>query len=116
MIIRPLSKVPSARVEMEGVKGAFRQVPIGRAEGTPHFSVRVFTLEPAGHTPYHAHESEHVNYIISGSGFLVDEKGNEHPITRGDFCLVSPWEKHQFKNDSPEHDLVFICAVMKEFE
>jgi len=101
---------------MDGVLDAWRQVPIGKAERSPNISFRVFTLKPGGHTPYHAHASEHVNYIISGHGGLKDENGKLHPVKKGDFCLVLPGEKHQYRNLSVNEDLVFICAVMKAYE
>lgn len=101
---------------MDGVKGALRQVPIGKADNTPNISFRVFTLEPGGHTPFHAHDSEHVNYIISGSGSIQDERGDLHPVSEGDFSLILPREKHQYVNTSDSEDFVFICAVMKEYE
>ena len=116
MIIKSLKKADKKPVSMEGVKNAFRQVPIGKAEGSPNISFRVFTLEPGGHTPYHTHESEHVNYIISGEGVIQDEKGEMHSVQEGDFSLVLPHEKHQYKNMSNTKDLIFICAVMKEYE
>jgi quercetin dioxygenase-like cupin family protein len=116
MIIRSLSDIPAKKVDMEGVRDAWRQVPVGKAEHSPNISFRVFTLKPGGYTPYHIHTSEHVNYIISGQGALKDEKGELHPVKAGDFCLVLPGEKHQYRNLSGKEDLVFICAVMKEYE
>lgn len=116
MIIKKINQVDKKVVNMDGVVNAFRQVPIGKADGTPNLSFRVFTLEPGGHTPYHIHESEHVNYFISGKGAIKDERGDLHSIERGDFSLVMPHEKHQYLNTSDSEDLVFICAVMKEYE
>ena len=116
MVIKSLKNVPTTMVSMEGVKNAFRQVPIGKEDGTPNISFRVFTLEPGGHTPYHTHESEHVNYIISGKGAIQDEQGGLHLVQEGDFSLILPHEKHQYKNMSESQDLIFICAVMKEYE
>ncbi|MDD3965651.1 MAG: cupin domain-containing protein [Candidatus Neomarinimicrobiota bacterium] len=116
MIIRSLSTVPVKKLDMDGIKGVYRQVPVGVPENVPNFSFRVFTLEPLGHTPYHAHASEHLNYIIRGQGALKDENGKLHPVKEGDFCLVYPNEKHQFRNLSESGELVFICAVMKEYE
>ena len=101
---------------MDGVKDAFRQVPIGKADGSPNLSFRVFTLAPGGHTPYHEHISEHVNYIIAGNGAIRDEHDELHPVKAGDFSLIMPGEKHQYRNMSDTEDLVFICAVMKEYE
>lgn len=101
---------------MDGVKDVFKQLPIGSADGTPNFSFRVFTVGPNGHTPYHRHDSEHVNYIISGRGAIQDESGDLHPVKEGDFCLIDPGEKHQYRNLSDKDELVLICAVMKEYE
>lgn len=116
MIIKKLKDIPITPVQMEGVKNAFRQVPVGKADGTPNISFRVFTLKPGGYTPFHSHDSEHVNYIISGKGALKDERGDLHPVNTGDFCLILPREKHQYRNLSETEDMVFICAVMKEYE
>jgi len=116
MIIKSLKQIPQKPVDMEGVKNAFRQVPIGKADESPNVSFRVFTLEPGGHTLYHIHESEHVNYFISGNGAIQDRDGELHPVKGGDFSLIMPHEKHQYRNTSDTKDLVFICAVMKEYE
>ncbi|MBN1554839.1 MAG: cupin domain-containing protein, partial [Phycisphaerae bacterium] len=83
---------------------------------TPSFCFRVFTIQPEGHTPYHTHESEHLNYIISGRGVLVDENGTEHPVAAGDFAVVLPNEKHQYRNTSADEPFVILCAVPNEYE
>ncbi len=116
MIIKSLKQIPPKPVDMEGVKNAFRQVPIGKEDNSPNISFRVFTLEPGGHTPFHIHESEHVNYFISGEGAIQDKQGKLHSVKEGDFSLILPHEKHQYRNTSDTKDLVFICAVMKEYE
>jgi len=57
----------------------------------------------------------HINYVIEGSGALVNEAGEEQPLNAGDFTLVNPDEKHQYLNKG---DIPFkmICGVPKEFE
>ncbi|MEW7976773.1 MAG: hypothetical protein AB2814_04835 [Candidatus Sedimenticola endophacoides] len=60
MKITRLEDCPTHPIHMEGVAGATKQVPVGRADGAPNFSIRVFTLEPGGHTPHHSHETEHL--------------------------------------------------------
>jgi len=111
-----LAQIPKARVQMEGAQNAFKQIPISAADGSPNFSVRVFTIEPHGHTPYHRHPFEHLNYVISGNGHLVDESGERKPIRTGDFVLVLPNEMHQYRNASESEPLIVICAVPKEYE
>lgn len=111
-----INEVEKTDVDMEGAKNLKRQLPISSADGAPHFSFRVFTIEPEGHTPYHTHPAEHVNYIIDGEGALVDEAGKETPLCKGDFALVLPEEKHCYKNTSTEKPFVMICAVPTQYE
>jgi quercetin dioxygenase-like cupin family protein len=116
MIIRSLNEVTKTTPVMEGARGVTKQLPIGAADRTPGFSVRVFTIEVGGHTPYHSHPFEHLNYVIEGQGAVVDEAGNEMPVKKGDFGLILPDEKHRYRNTSPTDDLVLICAVPKAYE
>ena len=102
--------------KMEGASGISKQVPISKDDGSPLFSIRVFTFEPGGHTPFHAHPFEHINYIIEGSGAVVTGSGEEREIKKGDFILILPNEKHQYRNKSTGNPLVIICAVPEEYE
>ena len=56
-----------------------------------------------------------MNYVIEGEGALVNEAGKETSLKAGDFALVVPSEKHQYRNKG---DMPFkmICGVPKEFE
>ncbi|HEX2974459.1 MAG TPA: cupin domain-containing protein [Bacteroidales bacterium] len=110
-----LNSVEKKQVAMEGASNAWKQLPLGSIDGTPVYSFRVFTIEPNGHTPYHSHPYEHMNYVIEGQGVIIDESGKEHPLKAGDFALVNPDEKHQYRNNSGE---VFkmICGVPKQYE
>ena len=115
MHIISLDKVQSTIPSMEGAKGVTKQIPLSKADGVPAFSFRVFTIEPGGHTPFHRHPFEHMNYVIEGNGALVVED-REHELKERDFALVLPDEKHQFKNSSKNKNLRVICAVPKEYE
>ncbi len=57
----------------------------------------------------------YMTYIIEGQSALVNENGEEAPLKAGDFTLVNPDEKHQYRNKG---DVPFkmICGVPKEFE
>ncbi len=116
MKIASLDQLPSIPMQMEGAVGVLKQVPVGKDDGSPNFSFRVFTVEPDGNTPYHIHESEHLNYVIHGEGVLVDIDGNQHPVKAGDFGFVEPNEKHQYRNTSATQALTFICAVPVQYE
>ena len=115
MYITRLDKVERFILDMEGTKGVSKQIPLSREDGVPTFSFRVFTIEPGGHTPFHQHEFEHMNYVINGEGILVAED-REHELREGDFALILAGEKHQFKNSSENQNLLIICGVPKEYE
>ena len=100
---------------MEGAEGVYKQIPISKESGTPTFSFRVFTIEPGGHTPLHSHPFEHLNYIIEGTGVVIN-KDRERELRKGDFVLVLPGETHQYKNSSASKPMIMICAVPKEYE
>ncbi|MBU1098857.1 MAG: cupin domain-containing protein [Bacteroidetes bacterium] len=116
MKINKLTDIKKSKVVMEGAVNAFKQIPISSSDGSPAYSFRVFTVEPGGHTPFHNHNYEHLNYIIEGEGLLKNEHGEEHNLEQGDFAIVEPNEKHQYMNKSKDKDFVMICAVPKEFE
>ena len=111
-----LDQIPRTPVAMDGAHRAHKQLVLGSQDGAPTFSFRVFTLDPGGHTPFHQHESEHLNYVISGRGALVDPDGKQTPLQQGDFALVLPNEKHQYLNTSGTEPLLLLCAVPAIFE
>lgn len=115
MKIISLDKVEKKQVQMEGAVGAWKQMPLGNEDNAPVYAYRVFTVEPGGHTPFHHHPYEHMNYIIEGEGALVNEKGEETPLKAGDFALVHPDEKHQYRNTGNK-PFKMICGVPREFE
>ena len=82
MHITRLEKVEKIIPQMEGAKGVFKQIPLSKADGAPRFSFRVFTIEPSGHTPFHQHPFEHMNYIIEGNRVVVT-KDREYEIKQG---------------------------------
>jgi quercetin dioxygenase-like cupin family protein len=53
---------------------------------------------------------------MEGEGTVVMKDGEERPVKKGDFVLVLPDEKHQYKNRSTQNPLMMICAVPKEYE
>jgi len=116
MKIISLDQAPRSKVQMEGALNAWKQIPLSREDGAPVYAFRVFTLEPGGYTPYHRHPYEHMNFIIEGEGMLVNEAGEQKPVKAGDFALVLPDEKHQYRNASKDKPFRMICGVPKEFE
>lgn len=56
-----------------------------------------------------------MNYVIEGNGVLVNENGEEKPVQKGNFALVEPDEKHQYRN-AGDKPFIMICGVPIEFE
>ena len=54
--------------------------------------------------------------VMEGEGALVNEKGEEQDLKKGDFALVLPNEKHQYRNKLADKPMVMICGVPNEFE
>ena len=100
MKIISLDQVPKMKLDMQGTKGVHKQVSISRDDGTPSFCFRVFTVEPGGHTPFHFHPFEHLNYIIEGKGALVDENNQEYPVKTGVAASETLKAFGEFKPDS----------------
>ncbi len=82
---------------------------ITKEMGAPNFAMRLFEMEPKGHSPYHSHPWEHEVFILEGEGAVVSEKG-EKKFAAGDVVFVLPNEKHQFKNSGTK-TLKFLCLV-----
>lgn len=80
-------------------------------EGAKKFHMRVFVIEPGGHTSYDQHIYEHEVYILRGKGKIVTIKNGgkkEVEIGVGDAILIESNEVHQIFNIGDE-PLEFIC-------
>lgn len=99
-------------VGAEGAAGASIRWLIAQQDGAPNFALRMFEVEPAGHTPYHAHAWEHEVFVLSGSGVLQTESG-DLPISANDVIYVDPDLQHAFKNTGSD-TLKFLCIIPHE--
>lgn len=109
MIVKNYEEVLNEDVKMEGVRGATVRWLIGEDSSAPNFHMRLFTLEPNGHTPFHAHNYEHEIYVVSGSGKLNSDNGPVQ-LETGSFALINPNEKHQFENTGNQ-PFKFLCMI-----
>lgn len=108
VLIRNIHSVEAKPVSMQGVQGVRMAVMVGREDGAPNFALRSFTVDPAGHSPRHAHDYEHEVYIVEGSGEVLLE-GAFRPIKQGDVIYVPADHEHQFK--AGQSGLRFLCLV-----
>ena len=93
----------------DGVAGTTVRWLIKDTDGAKNFAMRLFTMQPGGHTPYHQHDWEHEVYILEGKGIVVHE-GNEENFEPGHVIFVPNNDMHQFKNTGSE-PVKFLCLV-----
>jgi quercetin dioxygenase-like cupin family protein len=82
---------------------------IGKDDGAENFAMRLFELEPGGHTPLHCHPHEHEVFVVEGHGMVVCE-GESFPIGSEDAILVPGGKEHCFQNTS-DAPLRFLCLI-----
>lgn len=96
------SEIRAVPADMEGAKDVTMRILIGPDDGSQNIIMRLFTISPGGHTPYHTHDYEHLVKALSGKGVAVDKDGNKHDLSPGQNVFVEPNEKHQFANPFSE--------------
>jgi quercetin dioxygenase-like cupin family protein len=97
MKIEKSSNISKSPVEIDGAKDVEIRWLISEEDGAEHFAMRMFELQPGGHTPLHTHPQEHEVFVIEGQGTLVYE-GREHPFEAEHVIFVPANKEHQFKN------------------
>jgi quercetin dioxygenase-like cupin family protein len=109
MKVERSAKIAKKPVTAEGAKGVEIRVLISKADGAPTFAMRMFEIEPGGHTPLHRHPHEHEVFILEGRGTFVHE-GRDYPLAPEDVVFVPGDHEHCFKNTG--HSLLrFLCLV-----
>jgi len=115
VIVRRMDEVPGKDLsDGREIVGVEKKVLIGPTDGAPTFAVRLFTLEPGGHTPHHAHPFEHGVIVLEGEGEVLTEAG-PLPLASGTVAFVPPSEQHQFRNTGTG-PLKFLCIVPRHVE
>jgi quercetin dioxygenase-like cupin family protein len=109
MKVGKTESVEPAEIQEKGIEGVSMKVIISTEDGAPNFVMRVFDIQPGGHTPYHSHEWEHEVYVLEGKG-CVREGEKEHALGPGSFAFVAPNEEHNFANTG-DGVFRFICVV-----
>jgi quercetin dioxygenase-like cupin family protein len=103
------SEVKAEKAAEEGASKLKVRWLITQDVGAPNFAMRLFEMEPGGHSPLHAHPWEHEVFILEGEGVVVG--ANEAiRFKPGDVIFIPPNEKHQFKNDGNKA-VRFLCLV-----
>jgi quercetin dioxygenase-like cupin family protein len=115
MKIVSIEGVKKEKVGNNGAKNSWKQLPLGKTDNVPVYSYKIFIIDPDGHSVFHSHPYEHMNYIIEGEGVLINETGERKSLKAGDFIFIEPGEKHQFENTGNK-PFRMLCGLPKEFE
>lgn len=107
-MVRHEQDVQSVAVYGDDVKGVAKQILIGPRDGYEGY-LRVFTVEPSGHTPDHAHPWYHANYVLEGEGNICMD-GKAIPVKAGSVAYIESGKVHHFENTGAV-PLKFICLV-----
>ena len=109
MKIIEYTDAPTHHYESETAKGVTGRVVIGKQDSAENFCMRVFTINPGGFTPRHAHPWEHEIFVHSGKG-QVFKDGEWQAVTSGTVVFIPAGEEHQLMNAGAE-DFTFICLI-----
>ncbi len=82
---------------------------IAKETGAEHFAMRLFEMEPDGHSPLHNHPRDHEIFILEGEGVAFDGT-KEKRIKAGDAIFIPQNEKHQLRNNSKK-TLRLLCLI-----
>lgn len=105
----PSSEVKLEKVQETGAEGIRVRWLIKKEDGAPHFAMRLFELQPKGHSPLHSHSWEHEVYMLEGQCTVTCE-GQEKNAAAGYVVYIPPNAKHRFAN-AGKSTLKFLCLV-----
>ncbi len=97
MKVENSSDIAKNPVNIDGAKDAEMRLLISKADGAENFAMRMFELQPGGHTPLHAHAHEHEVFILEGTGVFVCD-GAEYEFGPEYVIFAPPNSEHRFRN------------------
>ncbi|MHC4424725.1 MAG: cupin domain-containing protein [Planctomycetota bacterium] len=109
MKIEKSSNISKSPVEVEGARDVEIRWLISREDGAENFAMRMFELQPGGHTPLHTHPHEHEAFIVEGNGTFICE-GREHEFGPEYVIFVPPNKEHRFMNTG-DSVLRMLCLI-----
>jgi quercetin dioxygenase-like cupin family protein len=109
MVVGRKDDVGATPMTGKGIEGVVKRVLVSPVEGWDGWVMRLFDVVPGGHTPKHAHDWPHVNFVAAGRGTLHLD-GTEHDLEAGSYAYVPAGRVHQFRAAADE-PLSFVCIV-----
>jgi len=109
MKIEKSENIAKRPVEIEGAKDTGIRWLISKEDGAENFAMRMFEIQPGGHTPLHTHPHEHEIFAVEGEGVLVYE-GKEYEFGKDYVILVPGGKEHRFRNRG-DSVLKLLCLI-----
>lgn len=110
MKVRNISRVEKRDAFLkEKAAGVSIRVAIAEEDGAKSSIMRILEVDPEGFTPLHAHEYEHLMFVVRGVGSVTDGS-KECRLEKEDVIFVPPGQKHQIKNTG-EGELVLVSVL-----
>ena len=109
MKIEKSCNVKKSAVEVDGAEGVEIRWLISKEDGAENFAMRMFELQPGGHTPLHTHPHEHEVFIVEGTGTFRCE-GEDYEFAPEHVIFVPGNAEHNFKNIG-DSTLRFLCLI-----
>ncbi len=109
MKVANFNEVTLENVDIPDAKDTKIRWLISQKDNAPNFAMRMFEVEPGGHTPFHKHSWEHEAFVLQGNGTLVTKEGNKS-FQQWNVIYIDPNMKHQFKNTG-DTLLRFLCII-----
>ncbi|MBW1990287.1 MAG: cupin domain-containing protein [Deltaproteobacteria bacterium] len=103
------TEIEPTRFDGGPAKGVDGRVLIGKADGAQNFCMRLFVVDPGGHTPKHSHGWEHEIFIHAGEGHML-LGGETRPVSAGAAVFIPPGMEHQIQNTGRQ-PLMVVCLV-----
>jgi len=103
------SKVKLESMQESGAEGIKVRWLIKKDDGAPNFAMRLFEIEPKGHSPLHNHDWEHEVFVLEGNCQVTCDK-EKNNASAGYVVFIPPNARHQFRNTG-KAALKFICLV-----
>jgi len=103
------TEVESEEPSEKGIKDMKVRWLISKKDGAKNFAMRLFEIQPGGHSPLHQHDWEHEVFILEGKG-VARKKESEESFKQGDVFYIPPMEWHQLVNTG-EDTLKFLCLI-----
>ncbi len=109
MKVEKSSNISKCAVEIDGAKDVEVRRLISKEDGAENFAMRMFELQPGGHTPLHTHTHEHEVFVLEGRGVFVCE-GQENEFSAEYVIFVPADKEHQFRNTG-DSVLRMLCLI-----